>query len=195
MDAVRQQWGDYYDTPGWATIWTGIMLRRFNDAHPGSLTEWRTVRNWRKIVERQERPGELKPEHWEIRVHRFLTAGDNRIGSDNPWAIAIRSARRQSYPITEYSIRQIQSLDEDIRQARAMKFETEERERARRTLAPEEEDEMIECLHTSGGPTCPDPVVNADWLTPAHYFAHTGRSSPGNENSNSSLPGWQARSE
>jgi hypothetical protein len=72
-----------------ANWFIGEALRRYATDHPGGLVHYRTSSAWAKLIERQM-PGEQLPYQFRAAQGYFLEAGDNHIGSANPWSIMRR---------------------------------------------------------------------------------------------------------
>ncbi|MDP9050047.1 MAG: hypothetical protein M3O31_04890 [Acidobacteriota bacterium] len=135
MAALHKRWGYCLNHEGWLTIWIGVMLRRYDEAHPGGLRRWRVPQNLTKIVEWQVRAGEPKPDHLDVAVERFIWGGDRGHLSGNPWSVTRQTAWKFNHPVVEYSIGKVPTLDDDFALAHRQKQEEEEREAAcRRTL-------------------------------------------------------------
>jgi hypothetical protein len=90
----------------------GVMLRRWAADNPDAVSLWRPLASWRRIIGWQRQPTDPAPsQRFGHALEAFFTAGQNRIGSENPWGIACRSemVRKSnvSYAIAEYSIGRI----------------------------------------------------------------------------------------
>jgi hypothetical protein len=115
-----------------ASVIIGAALRRYAAQHLDGLVHYRTASAWAKLIERQVQPGQQLPDQFHATLVGFLEAGDNHIGSANPWAIMRRfvpGPRRdlgglQTNPRTveainslgarrEYSIGRVRSHKED----------------------------------------------------------------------------------
>jgi hypothetical protein len=48
MEALHKRWGHCLSHKGWQHIWIGLMLRRYDKAHPGDLRKWRVQQNLKK---------------------------------------------------------------------------------------------------------------------------------------------------
>jgi hypothetical protein len=136
MAALHQRWGYYLNHKGWLTIWIGLMLRRYDESHPGGLRKWRVPKNLKKIVEWQVRPGEHKPEHLDAEVEQFILGAKEGRESGNPWSLTQRTAWKFNHQVIEYAIVEVPTLDEDFTFAHRQKHEEEEREAARRRALP-----------------------------------------------------------
>ena len=136
MAALHQRWGYRLDHKGWLTIWIGLMLRRYDEVHPGGLRTWRVPKNLKKIVEWQVRPGEPKPEHLDSAVEQFIWAAEKGRGSGNPWSVTQRTAWKFNHPVIEYAIVKVPTLDEDFTFAHRLKHEEKELEATRLRALP-----------------------------------------------------------
>jgi hypothetical protein len=136
MDALHKRWGYSLNHKGWRTIWIGLMLRRYDESHPGALRKWRDSQNLTKIVEWQLRPGESKPEHLDAAVTHFIRAAEEASGSDIPWPVTRRTTRKFNHHVAEYSIGKVPTLDDDFAFVHRQKHKEEEREAARLQALP-----------------------------------------------------------
>ncbi|QNI31994.1 hypothetical protein H7849_23770 [Alloacidobacterium dinghuense] len=105
----------------WANIWIGVMLRRYAEEHPHGLTRFRTSNAWAKLLEWQKTPLDHDmPRYFTIELDYFLRAGNNHMGSENPWWIRHRSVPRVcnsggfKYLVAEYAIGRVRTLEQDI---------------------------------------------------------------------------------
>jgi hypothetical protein len=87
-DARRSVW--FGEKQYAANLVIGEALRLYAAEHPGGLAHFRTSRAWAKLIERQMKPGQQLPDQFHATLVGFLEAGDNHIGSANPWSITCR---------------------------------------------------------------------------------------------------------
>lgn len=139
MEALHKRWGYSLNHKGWVTIWIGLMLRRYHEAHPGGLRKWRVSQNLTKIVEWQVRPGESKPEHLDTEVEQFIWAADKGHGSGSSWSVTRQTTWKFNLPVVEYSIGKVPTLDEDFAFAHRLKHEEAEREAGRLQALPHDD--------------------------------------------------------
>jgi hypothetical protein len=121
-----------------ANLVIGAALRQYAAEHPGGLAHFRTSMAWAKLIERQMKPGQQLPDQFRSTLVGFLEAGDNHIGSANPWSITCRfvpGPRRDLGGLRtdpriveainslgahrEYSIGRVRSREEDCRHSAA----------------------------------------------------------------------------
>jgi hypothetical protein len=81
------------------------MVRRFSWQQPEHFSEWLPVSAWMRVLSRRMLPTDPPaPKSLQKPVHKFLTAGEKNICSENPWRIMHRTLPRGAYKIDEYSI-------------------------------------------------------------------------------------------
>jgi hypothetical protein len=89
-----------------------VMLRRWAADNPDAVPEWRSLPTWRRIIRWQRRSTDPAPSaRLDVALRDFLTAGSNRIGSDNPWSITTRpGGMKRSNGLAEYAIGRIRQV-------------------------------------------------------------------------------------
>jgi hypothetical protein len=118
-------------------IWIGVMLRRAEHRYPGCLKHFRSRPAWASLIRKQVKPFDHPGPEWlEGSLDDFLRAGNNRMGSENPWLISHRSTpfrtrEKDLIPISiaEYAIGRMRDLEFDIAFARESVLKQQRRER------------------------------------------------------------------
>jgi hypothetical protein len=107
--------GNGWDRARFDQFWVETMVRRFANHHPGFLNEWLSVSAWMRVLLRRVQPGDPHQHDWlENEVRKFLTRGENRIGSENPWRVMSRVVQKSGYKLTEYSITHVPQFEKDL---------------------------------------------------------------------------------
>jgi hypothetical protein len=135
MEYLRANSNFWWSTGQFWQVWVGIMLRRLYSYDPTALQAWRPAEGWAKVLEWRKLPHEWKPDDSEYSerertrraralvglddpltgaVRGVMKAGDNRIGSNNPWSIMVRTVPGKCVPKEEFTVGRVRTLKEDL---------------------------------------------------------------------------------